>query len=102
MDTEIITNHHWNQFYYRDSVPQKVLLDYDHLDYDESMDGWIWYRKTWYHISDFMSCHNEIYSPNNPFKKFGYDGYLSDSFFSGILIKVSDDNEEYQIATYIS
>ena len=30
-----------------------------------------------------------------------WHAYLSDSFFSGILIRVSDDGEQYQIATFI-
>jgi len=102
MKTEIITDHKWKQFKYGYEVPKSVLNDYDHLEEGEAYDGWILYRKRWYHVSDFMSCHNEIHSPNNPFRKFGYDGYLSDSFFSGVLIKLSDDNETYKIGTYIS
>jgi len=99
---KIITDHKWKSFKYGYEVPENILIEYDHLNNDEKMDGWIKYRACWYHLSDFMSCHNEMYSPNNPFKRFGYDGYLSDSFFSGVLIKVSDDSENYQIATYIS
>lgn len=100
---QIITDHKWKQFKYGYEVPQSVIKnDFDHLEEDSTIDGWIQYRKQWYHLSDFISCHNEIYSPNNPFKPLGYDGYLHDSFFSGVLIKISDDTEEYKIATYIS
>ena len=31
-----------------------------------------------------------------------WHGYMSDSLFSGILIRYSDDMDQYQIATYIS
>ena len=102
MSIDIITDHKWKQFKYSNEVPKSVLNDYDWLDEDEKFDGWINYRKNWYHISDFMSCHNTIHSRNNPFKKFGYDGYLSDSFFSGVLIKTSDCGDGYKIATYLS
>ena len=103
MDITIMTDHKWKQFKYGYEVPKHVLNDdYDHLNEDEKLDGWIKYRRRWYHISDFMSCHNSIQSSNNPFKVLGYDGYLSDSFFSGVLIKLADDGECYQIAIYIS
>lgn len=39
---------------------------------------------------------------NSPFKTLSFDGYYSDSFFSGFLIKLSNDGESYKIATYIS
>ena len=32
----------------------------------------------------------------------GWDGYLSDSFFSGMLVKYADDFERIVIATYTS
>lgn len=31
----------------------------------------------------------------------GWDGYHSDSYFSGIVIKLSPDGEQYQVGTYI-
>ena len=99
---DIITDHKWKNLMYDYEIPKNVIDDYDWLDEDEKCDGWIKYRKTWYHLSDFMSCHNQIYSPNNPFKDLCFDGYLNDSFFSGVLIKLSDDSEQYQIATYLS
>lgn len=30
----------------------------------------------------------------------GWDGYASDSYFSGVLIKLSRDGEEYMVGTY--
>ena len=102
MTAKIITDHKWKQLKYGYEVPKSIIDNYDHLSDDENQDGWINYRDRWYHLSDFMSCHNTIYSPNNPWLKFGYDGYLSDSFFSGVLIKLDDSGEGYKIATFIS
>ena len=93
METKIITDHKWKQLKYGYEVPASVLEDCDHLEDDEKMDGWIYYRSRWYHVSDFI-----MFYPNY----FGYDGYLSDSFFSGVLIKLDDDGESCKIATYIS
>ena len=97
MKTEIITDHKWKQFKYGYEVPEKVKNDFDWLEEEEKDDGWIYYRKNWYHESDFMRIDN-----NNPFYSLGWHGYHSDSFFSGVLIQISDDGEGYKIATYIS
>ena len=93
---EIITNHHNRMFKYGYEVPKSVLEDYHYLDEGEKSDGWIHYRSIWYHISDFMTV--SIYSKNWR----GWDGYKFDTFFSGVLIRISDDNETYQIGTYLS
>jgi hypothetical protein len=94
---KIYTDHKWKQLKYRTEVPEKVLKAYfDHLTGDDNFDGYISYRKRWYHVSDFMMT-----GKDSPFPK-KWDGYSSDSFFSGILIHLSDDGETYQIATYIS
>ena len=96
MSTKIITNHNWRFLKYSNEVPQSILDEYDWLDDDDKTDGWIHYRKRWYHISDFMRVDS-----HNPFFNM-YHGYMSDSFFSGVLVKLSEDGESYQIATYIS
>lgn len=92
MSIRIITDNKYKPFKYSYEVPKRVLEDYE----DESY-GFILYRKRWYHLSNFMRI-----DENNPFHVLGYDGYLSDSFFSGVLIKLSRDGEAYKIATFIS
>lgn len=88
-ETRIITNHHWRQFKYRYEVPQSVLDDqFDYHGPDDGLDGFIHYRGTWYHLDQFMRLEN---TP-------GWDGGHGESYFSAVLIKLSDDAEEYQIA----
>ncbi len=96
MSLTIKTNYQWKNFLYGNEVPKKVLAEYDWLDDDEKMNGWIQRRGEYYHISDFMGT--------TPPKRFGgkWNGYLSDSFFSGVLIEVSDDGEQYRIGYYTS
>ena len=98
MSLEIITDHKWKDFKYGYEVPEKVKKEeYAHLDKDGAdYDGWIYYRHCWYHISDFLRLEG-----NHPFES-EWHGYSSDSFFSGVLIKLSKDGEQYKIATYIS
>ena len=90
----IITNNHWRQFLYRNDVPDPTLQS--DFDWTDELDGFIKYRDKYYHLLEFVRI-----SSNAPFPK-KYNGYSSDSFFSGILIKLSDDGEYYKIATYIS
>jgi hypothetical protein len=95
----IITNNHWNQFKYGHEVPEAVLADFDYLDDDDKADGFIHYRNRWYHTSDFMRIDKSMNDHN------GWDrwhGYHGDSFFSGVLIELSDDGEAYRIGTYLS
>lgn len=95
----ITTNSHVRQFKYGYEVPKKVLSDqFDYLDSDESYDGFIHYRGIWYHTSEFMVFSSDWRAAT----AHGYHGYHSDSYFSAILIKISDDCETYQIATAIS
>jgi len=94
---EIIKDNKWKYFRYRYEVPRKVLKEqFDHLSEEEYLDNFFKYKKVWYHISDFMRLENNV-----PKEFKNYDGYSSDSFFSGVLIKLSEDGERYKIATYI-
>jgi hypothetical protein len=91
---KIITNYQWRQFKYRDEVPQSVLDDqFDYLDEDE-IDGFFCYRGVWYHVGEFMAF-REGYTDK-------WHGYHSDSFFSAVLIELSDDGEEYRVGLGLS
>lgn len=93
---ETITNHHWRRFKYRDEVPPSILTEFDWLDESEEFDGFIHYHGTWHHISEFM----RPVDPNHPANE--WDGFMSYTYFSGVAIKLSDDGEQYQIATLMS
>jgi hypothetical protein len=86
----------WKHLVYRWDVPEAVLADqFDHLDEDEATDGFFQYNGHWYHTSDFML-------PGDVFSKLGWDGYSSDSYFSGVVIALTNDGEEYIVGTYFS
>lgn len=91
---KITTNHNWRAFCYRDEVPASVLADqFDYLD-EETFDGFICYRGAWYHLSDFER--------RDPRSIEGWHGVHCDSFFSGVVIRLSSDGERYQIGTMIA
>ena len=54
-----------------------------------------------YFLDEFMNAHNNVWHSGNPWKELGFDGYISDSFHSGILIKFEDD-ESARVYTYIA
>jgi hypothetical protein len=91
----IRTDHRWRQFQYRHDVPEKVLeSEFVHLP--EAFDGFFRYRKWWFHVSDFIRIPSEAADLR------GWHGYAPDSFFSGVLIKLSEDGEAFQVGTYLT
>jgi hypothetical protein len=88
------TNLTERQFRYRYEVPAKVLAgQFSHLD-EEDSDMFLCYRGNWYHVSDFMQ-------PTDADAN-GWQGYASDSYFSGVVIRISPDGESCIVGTYIS
>jgi hypothetical protein len=98
-EIKIRTNRNWRKFKHRYEVPAKVLASqFDwtneaHAEHGDYSDGFFEYRGCWYHLADFVRAGHDGFP--------GWDGYAGDSYFSGVLIKLSPDGEEYQIATYV-
>ncbi len=92
---KVVTNHAWRAFRYRHEVPAKVLSNqFDwtndaHEKNGDYSDGFVRYRGIWYHLADFQRGGIK-----------GWDGAHGDSFFSGVVIRLSKDGESYQIGTY--
>ena len=96
----IRTDHKWKNLRYRYEVPSRALTaKFDYQDASEESgvtDGFFCYLGIWYHLDEFtrLDCMTE----DSPFS--GWDGYAGDSFFSGVLIKLSEDGEQYQVGRY--
>jgi hypothetical protein len=95
---KIQTNRHWVNFLYGYELTEAEKADFDYVDDIESH-NFIRYRgavidpSEVFPITDTMRLHGD-------FKD--WQGYQSDSYFSGIVIKYSDDFEQYQIGTFIN
>jgi hypothetical protein len=90
---DIYGNHHW------------IELRYQQPPWDEdSIEECFTYKGVTYFLSEIMAVHNPVHNPNPPTWMQEFDGYMSDSFFSGILIKLgTGENEGYVKAyTFIS
>lgn len=77
----------------------KVREHFDWMDQDELETSYSFfkYRGNFYHLSEFM-----ILGSAAPSELCSWDGYSSDSYFSGIVIRMVNDNEDVVVGTYFS
>ena len=93
------TDKKWKQLKYRSEVPLNILKsEFDYQDEEEIFDGFFCYRGHWYHTDQFFTIGSDNPLANAAGIK--WNGYLSDSFYSGILVELSNDGESYRVATY--
>jgi hypothetical protein len=86
----IYGNNHW------------IELEYDkHSWSDEEVEACFKYKGNTYFLSEFMNIHNKIHEPNPPEWLLEFDGYMADSYYSGVLIKLGITNEAVKVFTYI-
>jgi len=72
----------------------KELQDFDYLDADELAGrDFVRYKGQVYDLGEFMRC------PANSEME-GWDGYSSDSYFSGVLVKYCKDMDQVIMARY--
>ena len=95
MALTIRTNHQWRPISYGFEVPEEVLQsEFDWADNpDELM--FVKYKGIWHCISEFIRV------PEGAFEG-DWDGYQNDTFFSGVLVKFSDDQDHVKMGRYCS
>ena len=96
---KIITDNKWKLFIYGSDLTEKERKDFD-WEKDIDSTNFIRYRNRVYSVNEFMRF--DYNKGKVPTEFSGWDGYLGDSYFSGIVIKMSDNGEAYKIGTYIS
>jgi len=108
MELTIRTNNHWREFVQGYELTETEQEEFDFLDWNDP-DGsgpratFIRYKGELYY--DEFQRINPMWKLHYPDDQSGFDtwhGYMSDSYFSGLLIRYSEDCEQYQIATYTS
>lgn len=96
MSLEIITNHHWRPILYSHEIPEKVLEN--EFDWMRDPDNYSFFKyKDWYYCLEEIMVLDE----RSPFGG-RWHGYHSDTFFSGILVEISDDGEMVKVGRYYS
>ena len=94
---KITTDHKWKPFTCFGDIPKKDQKDHvgNYNCDDPSELSFIIYHGSVYSIDDFLWI-----PENSSLATLGYHGYLGESYFSGVLIKLSDCGDLYQIASY--
>jgi ABC-type transport system substrate-binding protein len=80
-------------------LTDKEKQEFDYIDFkDENCSATFFrYKGNVYDIGEFMRIERH---PDSEFMK--WDGYSSDSYFSGIVIKYVNDNEQIIVGSYFS
>ena len=89
---KIITNNQPRLLLYGYELTDKERQDFDYLE-DIDSHSFLKYKGFIYDVSEFMVVDNDYLK--------GWDGYSSDSYFSGILIKYID-SDHVIVARYCS
>lgn len=98
MAVTIKTDHKWKAVLSGFELPKKWRKEFSYLTNDQYSDvRFAYYNKYYYDVQEFMVLQGHAGQPKE-FK--GWDGYQSDSYFSGIVIKISSDGEKYKIGRY--
>jgi len=95
-ELKIIGNHHHIDLLDYHELTDKERKEFDWYDAENGGLDFFRYRGSVYCVTEFTRTD----TPNCPFV--GYDGYASDSFFSGVLIRWCDDYERVQAYLYLS
>ena len=103
MSLTIKTNNQEHELFhfldFNESEQQQLKIDYDWMEDDiETNFGFFRYQGEIYHLQDFTSLHG-----NNSSEEFkGWDGIASDSYFSGVIIKLTEENDAVVVGRYFS
>ncbi len=113
---KITSNHHWRELVTFYDLPAHERPDFDYVGgkdkYDEDTGEkppnedederysprFVCYRGVWHDLNEFMPVPRGWTPPDWS----TWSGYQSDSYFSGILIRCSEDCERVQLATFIN
>lgn len=72
-------------------LPEKDRLEFDYVKGDDIYcNRFVKYKGVWYDVQDTMAVLPERYPCMQPFK--GWDSYIDETFFSGVLFKWGADD----------
>lgn len=90
---QVKSNRHWNNFLYGYELTSKEKEEYDYLDLEDiETHSFLRYKNNTYALADFLTAEHVD----------DWDGIFTDTFFSGVVIKLSDDGEQYQVGTLLA
>jgi hypothetical protein len=87
---KIITNNQPRPILYYPDLTEEEKAELDYIKEDKGQ-LFFRYKGEIYDLGEFSPTNSYFFSNGNPFGK--WDGYLSDSFFSGIVVKFTMDED---------
>lgn len=91
----IKTDNKWKYLKSGDELPKKWRKEFDYLTNAQYADiRFAYYNKYYYDVQEFM----RLEGAEIGFR--GWDGYQGDTYFSGTVIKLSNDGERYKIGRH--
>jgi len=94
---EIVTNNHYRGVLTSFDLTQKEAKEFDYLDLENGEGSFFRYKGQVYDLGEFFPWDN----PASPTRS-DWDGFRSDSYFSGIVIKYSDCLEAVKVGVVLS
>jgi hypothetical protein len=82
------------------SAEQRAMfeyIDWPAVERGEDSASFVRFKGEWYDLGDFMRTSDMGVSSDFS----GWDGYVSDSFFSGVLVRYVHDNPDYEDYGYV-
>jgi hypothetical protein len=97
MTYTITTNHQQRELLSLCELPASVAAEFDYVTEDDSYSPrFVKYRGEWYDVNDSQYAGGLGF----PDELKRWDGIQTESFFSGVLFKYSDDYEHVIVARY--
>lgn len=95
MTPTIKTNHKPRPILYSCELTEEEKQDFDYIDFDDENEcnSFFRFKDKIYDLGEFMRV-----PPKSGLN--GFDGYISDSYFSGVLIKYTSDNDFVVVSQY--
>lgn len=98
---KVTTSHRARDLLSMDELPEKVRKDFDYVEKDDYSCRFVQYKGAWYDVYDSMNVQSlgrrvwaaefGLQSLGAPDPFHGWDGYVPETFFSGVLFKLVDD-----------
>ena len=83
----IITNNVPRRLHLYAALPPKVRKDFGYLSINDDTPRMVLYKNVWYDVLDSQTPHG--LPADSPLHQ--WDGFISDSFFFGVVFKYADD-----------
>lgn len=92
---DICTDGKFREILYFHELPTKDQAEYrDMLDDDAEEGTFFKYRGWYYYLGDFMRFREKTPFPEN------WHGHYGESYFSGVIVELSDDGEWVKVGRY--